>query len=49
MKQKINKLRLILEWIIKTDDKGRGKINYDVGKTLNEAERKIKNLKLKEI
>ena len=44
-----NKLREILEWIIEVDDKGRNKVNYDIGKTIDNALKKIKNLKLKEV
>lgn len=42
----MNKLRKILEQIIEEDDKGRDRINYDVGKTLEKAEKK-KNKKFK--
>lgn len=45
----MNKLRYILEQIIEEDDKNRNKISYDVGKVLNKAEQKIRNLKIKEL
>lgn len=45
----MNKLRKILEWMIITDDKNRNKVKYDVGKIINKAEQKIKNLKIKDI
>ncbi len=44
-----NKLREILYWIITTDDKGRKTINYQLHKTIDKAEKKIRNLKLKEV
>lgn len=46
---KYKNLRAVLEWIIETDDKNRHKVNYDLDKTLNIAERKIRNLKLKNL
>ena len=45
----MKKIRKILEWLISEDDKGRHKVNYDVGKTINKAEKKISNLKLKDL
>ena len=44
-----SKIREILEKLIEEDDKGRKRVNYDVGKTLDKTEKKILNLKLKEI
>ena len=43
------KVREILGKLIEEDDKGRNKIFYDIGKTLDKAEKRILNLKLKEI
>lgn len=45
----MTKIRQILEKLIEEDDKNRHKIHYDVGKTVEKTERKILNLKLKEI
>ena len=44
----MNKLRKILEDFITEDDKKRHKINYDLSKTIDKTERKIRNLKLKD-
>jgi hypothetical protein len=49
MKPKRSKIREILIWLINTDDENRKKINYDVMKTIDKAERMILNLKLKNL
>ena len=45
----VSKARQILERLIAEDDRGRNKINYDIGKSLNKAEKSILNLKLKDL
>ena len=50
--KKINnmtKIRQILGDLITEDDKGRDMFDYDVGKTLDKAEKRILNLKLKDL
>ena len=45
----MNKLREILENLIIEDDKSRRRVSYDLSKTLDKYEKKIRNLKLKDI
>ena len=45
----MNKLREILENFITEDDTYRKRVSYDLSKTLDKYEKKIRNLKLKEI
>lgn len=45
----MKKIRDILYWLISEDDKGRSKVKYDLGKTIDKAEEKILNLKLKDL
>ena len=44
-----NKLRKVFEDFVAEDDKKRNSVDYDVGKTIEKAERKIRNLKVKDI
>jgi hypothetical protein len=45
----MTKIRKILEQLIKKDDEGRNKVEYDLNKTLTWAEQKILNLKIKDV
>jgi hypothetical protein len=45
----MNKLRELLEKFIIEDDKGRHKVKYDLSKVMDKYEKKIRNLRLKDI
>ena len=44
-----NKLRTILEWLITHDDNNRHKVKYNITEVLDKVEKKIRNLKLKDL
>jgi len=44
-----NKLRVILEWLIAHDDNNRHKPGYCIITVLDKVEKKIRNLKLKDL
>jgi len=45
----MNKIRKILEEFITEDDKGRKRVKYNLTKTIDKYEKRIKNLKLKDV
>jgi len=47
--RKIANIREILDALIEEDDKKRHKVSYDLSKNIDKAEKRILNLKLKQI
>lgn len=46
MTKKFRTIKEVLWWMIETDDKNRDKVCYDVGITVDRAEKMILNLKV---